>query len=76
MSCSLTSQIFESFNVLRSEGLTRSKFLARPGLRQSVPFKLHVNIPSFKVILDLESNKCCGYNYCFLIKQKSEKPSK
>ena len=65
----------ESFNVLRSEGLTRSNFLVWTGLRQSVPLKLRVNIPNFKVILDLESLKCHDY-YCFLIKQKLEKPSK
>ena len=34
-----------------------------------------MNIPNFKVILDLESLKCHDY-YCFLIKQKLEKPSK
>jgi len=45
------------------------------GLRQSVPFKLCANIPNFRVILDLESLKCHDY-YCFLIKQKLEKPSK
>jgi len=65
----------ESFNVLRSEGLTRSNFLVWGGLRQSIPLKLRVNIPNFKVILDLESLKCHDY-YCFLIKQKLEKPSK
>ena len=65
----------ESFNVLRSEGLTRSNFLVWTCLRQSVPLKLRVNIPNFKVILDLESLKCYDY-YCFLIKQKLEKPSK
>ena len=41
----------ESFNVLRSEGVTRSNFLAWTGLRQSVPLKLRVNIPNSKVIL-------------------------
>jgi len=45
------------------------------GLRQSIPFKLCDNIPNFRVILDLESLKCHDY-YCFLIKQKLEKPSK
>jgi len=65
----------ESFNVLRSEGLTRSNFLVWTGLRQSIPLKLRVNIPNFKVILDLESLKCHDH-YCFLIKQKLEKPSK
>jgi len=61
------------FNVLRSEGLTRLKFLVWTGLGQSVPLQLHVNIPNFKVILDLESLKCHDY-YCFLVKQKLEKP--
>ena len=65
----------ESFNVLRSEGLTRSNFLVWTGLRQSVPLTLRVNVLNFKVILDLESLKCHDY-YCFLIKQKLEKPSK
>ena len=65
----------ESFNVLRSEGLTRSNFLVWTGLKQSVPLKLRVNVPNFKVILDLESLKCHDY-YCFLIKQKLEKPRK
>ena len=65
----------KSFNVLRSEGLTTSNFLVWTGLRQSVPLKLRVNTPNFKVILDLESLKCHDY-YCFLIKQKLEKPSK
>ena len=65
----------ESFNVLRSEGLTTSNFLVWTGLRQSVPLKLPVDILNFKVILDLESLKCHDY-YCFLIKQKWEKPSK
>ena len=48
----------ESFNVLRSEGLTRSNFVVWTGLRQSVPLKLRIGIPNFKVILDLESLKC------------------
>jgi len=65
----------ESFNVLRSEGLTRSNFLVCTGLRQSVPLKLRIDISNFKVILDWESLKCHDYN-CFLIKQKLEKPSK
>ena len=41
------------------------------------PIGLHVrvNIPNFKVTLDLESLKCYDYD-CFLIKQKLEKPSK
>jgi len=65
----------ESFNVFRSEGLTRCNFLVWTGLRQSIPLKLRVNIPNFKAILDLESLKCHDY-YCFLIKQKLEKPSK
>ena len=60
----------ESFNVLRSEGLTRSNFLVWTGLRQSVPLKLRANIPNFKVILDFESLKCHDY-YCFLIKAKN-----
>ena len=55
--------------------MTRSNFLVWTGLRQSVPLKLRVNVPNFKVILDLESLKCHDY-YCFLIKQKLEKPSK
>ena len=54
----------ESFNVLRSEGLTRSNFLVWTGLRQSVPLKLRV-----ACTLDLESLICHDY-YCFLIKQK------
>jgi len=37
--------------------------------------KLRVDIPNIEVILDLESLKCHDY-YCFLIKQKLEKPSK
>ena len=45
----------ESLYVLRSEGLTRSNFLVWTDLRQSIPLKLHVNIPKFKVILDLGS---------------------
>jgi len=65
----------ESFNVLRSEILTRSNFLVWTGLKQSIPLRLRVNISNFKVILDLESLKCHDY-YCFLIKQKLEKPSK
>ena len=65
----------ESVNVLKSEGLTRSNFLVWTGLRQSIPLKLHVNTPNFKVILDLESLKCHDC-YCFLIKQKLVKPSK
>jgi len=63
----------ESFNVLRSERLTRSNFLAWTGLR-----KLHayVNIPNLKLILDLESLKCHDY-YSYLIKTKKlEKLSK
>ena len=55
--------------------MTRSIFLVWTGLRQSVPLKLRFNITNFKVILDLESLKCHDY-YCFLIKQKLEKPSK
>jgi len=47
----------EYFNVLRSEGLTRSNFLVWKGLRQSVPLKLPINIPNFNVILDFESVK-------------------
>ena len=54
MTCSLTSEIPSLINVLKSEGLTRSNFLVWTGLRQSVPSKLCVNIPNFKVILDLE----------------------
>ena len=65
----------ESFNVLRSEGLIKTNVLVWTGLRQSIPLKLRINIPNFKVILDLESLKCHDY-YCFLIKQKLEKPSK
>ena len=55
--------------------MTRSNFLVWTGLRQSIPLKLRVNIPNFKVILDLESLKCHDY-YCFLMKQKLEKPCK
>ena len=65
----------ESFNVLRSQGLTKSNFLEWTGLRQSVPLNLRVTLPNFKVVLDLESFKCHDY-YCLLIKQKLEKPSK
>jgi len=64
MICSLTSQIS---SLLMFSEVT--------GLRQSIPFKLCANIPNFRVILDLESLKCHDY-YCFLIKQKLEKPSK
>ena len=65
----------ESFNILRSQGLTKSLFLEWTGLRQSVPLNLRVTLPSFKVVLDLESFKCHDY-YCLLIKQKLEKSSK
>ena len=65
----------ESFNVLRSQGLTKSIFLEWRGLRPSVPLNLRVTLPNFKVVLDLESFKCHDY-YCLLRKQKLEKPSK
>ena len=65
----------ESFNVVRSAGLPKSNFLVWTGLRKSVPLRLWVNLPNFKVIFDLENFKCQDY-YCFLIKQKLEKPSK
>jgi len=48
---------------LLSEGLTRTNILVWTGLWQSIPLK--VNIPNFKVILDLESLKC--HEYCLLI---------
>ena len=65
----------ESFNVVRDAGLTRSNFLVWTGLRQSVPPKLRVNVPNFKVVFDLENFKCHNY-YSNLIKQKCKKPSK
>ena len=65
----------ESFNVLRSQGLTKSNYLEWTGLRQSVPLDLRVTLPNFEVVLDLESFKCHDY-YCLLIKQKYKKPSK
>ena len=63
------------FNVVRDAGVTNSNFLVWTGLRQSVPLKLHQNMPNFKMIFDLENFKCRDY-YCQLIKQKCEKPSK
>ena len=41
----------ESFNILRSQGLTKSNFLEWTGLRQSVPLNLRVTLPNFKVVL-------------------------
>ena len=37
----------DSFNVLRSQGLTESNFLEWTGLRQSVPLNLRVTLPNF-----------------------------
>ena len=65
----------ESFNVVRDAGLKNSNFLVWMGLRQSVPLKLHVQVPNFENILDLEKFKCRDY-YHLLIKQKYEKPNK
>ena len=45
------------------------------GLRQSVPLKLHVQVPNFEHILDLEQFKWRDY-YHLLMKQKYEKPNK
>ena len=65
----------ESFNVVRGLGLTKSNFLIWTGLRKSVPLKLLVKIPNFKIVFDLDNFKCHDY-YRFLIKQKLEKSSK
>ena len=59
----------------RDAGLKSSNFLAWTSLRQSVPLKLHCNMPNLKVIFHLENFKCCDYYLCF-IKHKYEKPSK
>ena len=66
----------ESFNAVKDAGLTRSNFLVWTGLRQSVPPKLRVNMPNFKVVFDFENFKCHDNYYCYLIKQKCKKPSK
>ena len=65
----------ESFNVVRDSGLNNSNFLVWTGLRQSVPLRLHVHVPNFDNILDLENFKCRDY-YHLLIEQKYEKPNK
>ena len=62
-------------NVNMDAGLKSSNFLAWTCLRQSVPLKLHCNMPNLKVIFDLENFKCCDY-YFYFIKHKYEKPSK
>jgi len=36
-----------SFNVFKSQGLTKSNFLEWTGLRQSVPLNLLVTLPNF-----------------------------
>ena len=59
----------------RDAGLKSSNFLAWTCLRQSVPLKLHCNMPNFKVMFDLENLKCCDY-YFYFIKHKYEKPRK
>ena len=64
-----------SFNVVRGAGLKSSNFLVWTGLRQSVPLKLHCNVPNLKTTFDLENFKCRDY-YFYLIRQKYERPSK
>ena len=60
----------ESFNVIRSQGLTRSNLLVWTGLRQSVPLKLCVNIPNVKVILDLKVLNVMTISLLFSYKTK------
>lgn len=65
----------ESFNAAKGKRSIRSNFLVWTGLRQSVPLNLRVNMPNFKVVLDLENYKCHDY-YCHLIKHTYERPRK
>jgi len=60
----------ESFNVIRSEGSTRSNLLVWTGLRQSVPLKLCVNIPNVEVILDLKVLNVMTISLLFSYKTK------
>jgi len=65
----------QSFRAMKEQGLTNSNFLVCTGLRQSVPFKLSVNMHKFKTVIDLENYECKNYYY-HLIKFKYEKTRK
>ena len=52
---------------------TKSDFMTRTGLRQSIPQNLRTaTSPNFKVVLDLKTFQCCNY-YSYLIKQVYER---
>ena len=65
----------DSFNTVKGKTLIKSNFLVWTGLRHVVPSNLHVNIPDFKAVFDLNNYKCRDY-YGYLIKKTYERPRK